>query len=46
MFEYKIILIKENIEEELNKLGSEGWELIHISFNKYIFKKLIKKGSK
>ena len=37
-FEY---LVKESYQEqdEMNKLGAEGWELIHITESRYIYKR-------
>ena len=37
-FEY---LVKESYPEEfeLNELGSQGWELIHITESRYIYKR-------
>lgn len=46
MFEYKVISISfgKGCEKKLNELGSEGWELVQIIQNDFIFKKRIRPG--
>ena len=43
-FEYKKIDLAGSIQEDvfvLNELGKEGWELINVKNNEYLFKKEI-----
>jgi hypothetical protein len=55
MFEYKVILIdptwsdtdgQKNIEQQLNDLGKDGWELIPIMVSSYLFLKRWKGDAK
>lgn len=40
MWEYKVIEIKEHsLNEVLNNLGKQGWELCEMKDNDYIFKR-------
>ena len=40
MWEYKVIEIKEHsLNEVLNNLGKQGWELCGMKDNDYIFKR-------
>jgi hypothetical protein len=54
-YEYKVLLIKpewsaaqglENMENQLNELGSDGWELVPVSLEGYLFLKRAKSNAK
>ncbi|MDO8588033.1 MAG: DUF4177 domain-containing protein [Armatimonadota bacterium] len=54
-FEYKVLLVepswsaaagRENIENELNELGKEGWELIPITLDGYLLLQRAKSDAK
>jgi Domain of unknown function (DUF4177) len=36
-YEYKIIDTGERVEEELNELGSEGWQVVGVTTKKQLF---------
>jgi hypothetical protein len=36
-YEYKIIDTSEQVEEELNELGSEGWQVVGVTTKKQLF---------
>ena len=36
-YEYKIIDTGKNIEEELNRLGAEGWRVVGVTTKKQLF---------
>jgi len=55
MFEYKMILIdaewsadagREIIENQLNELGKDGWELVPVSLGGYLYLKRVKPNAK
>ena len=54
-YEYKVILIKpewsaaeglENMESQLNELGKDGWDLVPITMDGYLFLKKAKADAK
>lgn len=36
-YEYKIIDTGERVEQELNELGSEGWQVVGVTTKKQLF---------
>ena len=36
-YEYKVIDTGERVEEELNRLGAEGWQVVGVTTKKQLF---------